>query len=257
MSAEYDRFIGIVELKGSLSREAAERAARATLQTLAERLSRGEARQLADQLPEPLAGRLFTDADAEAFGLPEFLRRVAERAGVDVQAAERQARAVFTALGRTASRDEVADMAAELPQDFAPLVAEAQDRFFHAATLEALVGGVAERSGLPPEGARRAAEAVLETLAERIAPGEVDDLVVLLPAELRPALERGKQRSGGRPARMSLDTFVDRVAAREGVPMLTAREHTAAVLATLGEVLPDAEWRDVLAQLPSDYKALA
>jgi uncharacterized protein (DUF2267 family) len=56
---------------------------------------------------------------------------------------------------------------------------------------------------------------------------------------------------------MSLDEFVDRVATREGVPVLVAREHTAAVLATFGEVLPDAEWRDVWAQLPSDYKTLA
>jgi uncharacterized protein (DUF2267 family) len=119
------------------------------------------------------------------------------------------------------------------------------------------VNGIADRAGLAPDAARRALEAVLETLAERIAGGEVDDLIVLLPGELRPALERGRRNSGGNPVRMSLDEFVDRVATREGVPVLVAREHTAAVLATFGEVLPDAEWRDVWAQLPSDYKTLA
>jgi len=38
---------------------------------------------------------------------------------------------------------------------------------------------------------------VLETLGERIAGGEVDDLAKELPAELRPARKRGKERSTG------------------------------------------------------------
>jgi uncharacterized protein (DUF2267 family) len=56
---------------------------------------------------------------------------------------------------------------------------------------------------------------------------------------------------------MSLDDFVRRVAEREGTSLEAAREHVAAVLATLRKLLPDAEWRDVTAQLPRDYEALA
>jgi uncharacterized protein (DUF2267 family) len=257
MSEQYERFITTVQQKASINREAAERAAQATLQTLAERLSQGQARDLAAQLPEPLAGWLFTDSDAAGFGLEEFLRRVGERLGVDVETAERYARAVFTALGRTVDRSEVADMTAELPQDFAPLMAEAEDRFSAAVTLEALVNGVADRAGLFPDGARAATEAVLETLAERIAGGEVDDLRALLPPELHAPLERGKQRGDGKAVRMSLDDFVRRVAEREGIALEAAREHVAAVLATLHELLPDAEWRDVTAQLPREYESLA
>lgn len=48
----------------------------------------------------------------------------------------------------------------------------------------AFVSRVAERAGLHVERARRAVDAVLETLAERIAGGEVDDLI----ARLAPAL---------------------------------------------------------------------
>jgi uncharacterized protein (DUF2267 family) len=257
MSDDYERFVTTVQQKAALDRAAAERAARATLETLAERLSRGEARDLAEQLPPPAAGWLFTDTDAEAFGAVEFLRRVAERTGVDVQTAERHARAVLTALGRTVSRDEVADMAAELPHDLAALVAEAEDRFFTVIAPEALIGGVADRAGLSPDAARKAVDAVLETLAERIAAGEVDDLIARFPLELRPPLERGKQRGDGKAVRMSLDEFVRRVAEREGVPPAAAREHVAAVFATLRGLLPDAEWRDVTAQLPHDYEALA
>jgi uncharacterized protein (DUF2267 family) len=256
-SDDYERFITTVQQKASLSREAAERAARATLQTLAERISQGEARELAAQLPPPLAGWLFTDSDAEPFDVREFLRRVAAREGVDVEAAERHARAVFTALGRAVTEDEIADMTAELPHEFAALAAEAEGRVVPVVTAEALLGGVADRAGLSRDAARRVAEAVLETLAERIAAGEVDDLMALLPLELRPPLDRGKGRGGGNAVRMSLDDFVRRVAEREGISPGTAREHTAAVLGTLRELLPDAEWRDVTAQLPSDYEALA
>ncbi|WP_051324666.1 DUF2267 domain-containing protein [Candidatus Solirubrobacter pratensis] len=257
MSEQYERFVTAVQQKASINREAAERAAQATLQTLAERLSQGQARDLAAQLPEPLAGWLFTDTDAAPFGLEEFLRRVAERLGVDVESAQRYAHAVFTALGRTVDPSEIADMTAELRQEFAPLVAEAENRFCSPVTLEALLDGVADRAGLFPDGARKATEAVLETLAERIAAGEVDDLTALLPLELHASLERGKQRGNGKAVRMSLDDFVRRVAEREGISLEAAREHVAAVLGTLRELLPDAEWRDVTAQLPHDYKALA
>jgi uncharacterized protein (DUF2267 family) len=154
-------------------------------------------------------------------------------------------------------RSEIADMTAELPQEFAALVAETQNRFFGAVTLEALLDGVADRAGLFPDGARRATEAVLETLAERLAAGEVDDLIALLPLELHAPLARGKQHGNGKAVRMPLDDFVRRVAEREGISLEAAREHVAAVLATLRELLPDAEWRDMTAQLPRDYEALA
>jgi uncharacterized protein (DUF2267 family) len=258
MSADdYERFITTVQQKAAVGREAAERAARATLQTLAERLSQGEARDLAAQLPPPLAGWLFTDTDAAPFGAAEFVRRVAERTGVDFETAERQARAVFTALGRAVSRSEIDDMTAELPHDFAPLLGEAQGRVVPVAAPEALLDGVSDRTGLPPDAARKAANAVLETLAERIAAGEVDDLIALLPADVRPALEHGKRRGDGKAVRMSLDEFVRRVADREGTSAEAAREHTGAVLATLSDLLPDSEWRDVTVQLPNDYEALA
>jgi uncharacterized protein (DUF2267 family) len=87
------------------------------------------------------------------------------------------------------------------------------------------------RAGLDRHGARRALEAVLETLAERIAGGEVDDVASNLPDELRPPLERGCDRTGGKAQRMSLDEFVTRVAEREGVSDERALEHAQAVSA--------------------------
>ena len=257
MNDDYERFITTVQQKASISRRKAERAAQATLETLAERLSPGEARDLADALPAPAAGWLFTDTDAASFDADEFLRRVAERLGSDVETAERYAKGVFIALGRAVGDKEIADMTAELSHDFAPLVSEAQGRLEPLITAEAFLHGVADRAGIQPEDAGKAADAVLETLAERIAAGEVDDLIALVPQELRPALERGKRRGDGKAVRMTLDEFVRRVAEREGVSIDLAREHVAAGLATLRELLPEAEWRDVTAQLPRAYEALA
>jgi uncharacterized protein (DUF2267 family) len=94
---------------------------------------------------------------------------------------------------------------------------------------------------------------VLETLAERIAGGEVDDLAGYLPDRLRLPLERGKQSSGGKARGMSLDEFVGRVADREDASWEDALEHARAVFATLREALPDKEWSDVVAELPRAY----
>lgn len=256
MTAGYERFIVTVQQKARISWEAAERASRATLQTLAERLSKGQARDIAVQLPEELAPYLFTDTDAQRFGVDEFLRRVAESEGVDLATAERHARAVFTALGRLVDDAEIDDMAAELPTGFNSLVAEAQGRFADVLPVERFVQEVADHAGIRVEDARRATDAVLETLAMRIAGGEVDDLMGQLPVELHEPLRRGKERSGGKATRMSLDEFVRQVAELEGVDLDQAREYVQAVFKTLREALDEREFLDVTAQLPYEFAAV-
>jgi uncharacterized protein (DUF2267 family) len=255
----YERFITAIQQKAGISWDKAERAARATLETLAERISEGQARDLAADLPSEARDWLLRHTgNAEAFDAREFVRRAAEREEVDTDTAERHARAVFVALARLLPRNEIADLAAELPKDYAPLVGEAVDLPSDPAPAETLLfeefmDRVEGRAGLDRAGAERATEAVLETLAERIAGGEVDDLAELLPAELRPPLERGKQHSRGKAQRMSLDEFVGRIADREGVVWEEALDHTRAVFATLREVLPDKELSDLLAELPRPY----
>jgi uncharacterized protein (DUF2267 family) len=256
MSAAYEQFMDLVATKARRSREDAERAARATLQTLAERVSVGQARDLAEQLPPELAPWLATDGGAEPFDVDEFLRRVAEREGADLERAERDARAVFDALGRLVPSKELDDMAAELPKDFAPLLDEAEQRFVHVVPAESFVAKVADRAGTDVQGARRAVDAVLETLAERIAGGEVEDLIAHLPAELHEPLRKGDALSNGAARRLSLDEFVRRIAEREGVTPETALDHARAVFATLREALPEKEFLDVTAQLPRDYAAV-
>src|SRR4051794_38324903 len=92
---------------------------------------------------------------------------------------------------------------------------------------------VASRAGVDRPTAERAADAVLETLAERIAGGEVRDLIARLPLELHDLLRRGEQRTGGNAVPMSFDQFVGHVAERESDVVDSpdeAREHARAVL---------------------------
>jgi uncharacterized protein (DUF2267 family) len=229
----YDAFVGLVQRSGKLSPEEAEGAVQATLRTLAERISAGEARDLAAQLP-PEVGELLADGSkAEKFDLEEFLRRVSEREGVDLDQAESHARAVFDALGRTVTHDELRDMASELPKEFAPLVASAQppprDQPERPAGVPAdeFFERVAARAGLDRSAAARTTEAVLEVLGERISGGQADDLADQLPRELYQPLLVGKIRSHGSARPMSLEQFVDAVAEREGVRPADAQEHCA------------------------------
>ncbi|MCW2997764.1 MAG: hypothetical protein JWN65_1313 [Solirubrobacterales bacterium] len=258
MSDVYDRFIVTVQQHAGISRERAEHASRAVLQTLAERIAKGEAHHLASGLPEELVPWLFTDSDAERFDLEEFLHRVADREGGDLETAGRDARAVFNALGRVLSDEAIRHVSSELPRDYEPLLAELEGRFTTATafTVQTFLGRVADYAGTRPEDARLATEAVLEALGERIAKGEADDIARYLPVELRFPLLRGAEAHGGKARRMKLEEFLERIAAIEGVTVDQAREHTTGVFRALREALPLDEFLDLTAELPVEYAAV-
>ncbi len=126
---KHDEFIGQVQHRARLSsRGEAERATRATLETLAERLAGGEARDLAAQLPPEIGDHLrgqWSDM-GERFSLAEFFRRVSLREGVDPPAAVFHARTVIEVLGEAVSQGELDDVRAQLPAEF--------DRLFEAGS---------------------------------------------------------------------------------------------------------------------------
>jgi uncharacterized protein (DUF2267 family) len=215
---------------------------------LAEHLDRGEARDLAAELPPEIAPYVATTTPAEHIDLDGFVRRVMAREAVDPETAERHIRAVFLALGRTVSDKELSDVRAELSKDYAPLFPRGPQ--VDILSSEAFVRRVADRTATTPALARRATDAVLETLAERIAGGEVDDLVARLPLALHEPLKRGRERGDGKAHKLSPEAFLRRVAEREMVDVEDARDHTRAVLRTLREAVGDEEYFDVTVQLP-------
>jgi len=110
---------------------------------------------------------------------------------------------------------------------------------------------VGSRSGLTHPDARRATDAALVTLSERITPRESHVLAAALPRDLRPFVLTPK----GGPERFDANEFVRRVGEREGVGDDEAAMHARAVLATLDEaVAGDLDY--VRAQLSPDYAAL-
>ena len=253
-SITQEQFVTTVAQAARIGLQRAERVTEATLQTLADRIDAGEARDLAQELPEEIAPWLFTTTPAERLDIDEFLRRVAERESVDIETAGRHAAAVFVALQRAVSPKEFADLTAELSKDFAPLLPTGPK--IDVISTESFIQRVADRAATDADEARRASAAVLETLAMRIAGGEVDDLRVRLPVEFHPALDRGKELSGGKATRMSLDDFVRRVAEQEGISPERALEHVSAVLRTVREAVGEQEFLDVTSQLPAEYEAL-
>src|SRR5260370_18696568 len=109
---KYDEFIGQVRHRAGLGSHAeAERATRATLETLAERLAGGEAHDLAAQLPAELA--LYLQLPEAGIGakltLDEFFALVTERQGAALPAATLNARPVLRVLTQAVSVREITD----------------------------------------------------------------------------------------------------------------------------------------------------
>jgi uncharacterized protein (DUF2267 family) len=119
---DYAELLQQIQAAAALDRATAEQVSLATVVTLAERMSHDELVRLGARLPDQLQAAVRCGSPTcEPFGADEFVRRVAERVGVEPQAAWTQVRAVLGTLER-----EVAGMEAvrqRLPRDFDALMA--------------------------------------------------------------------------------------------------------------------------------------
>ncbi|GGV79935.1 DUF2267 domain-containing protein [Streptomyces griseoloalbus] len=129
----HDEIIGKVQALSQLpDRGSADRATRAVLSTLAERLPPGLAGHVAAQLPPTLATpmRQATDSTAdgpvsssgERFGLTAFVGRIAGRAETDEDAALREAAAVLEVLDAALAPELTEKVAGALPADIRGLL---------------------------------------------------------------------------------------------------------------------------------------
>jgi protein-L-isoaspartate(D-aspartate) O-methyltransferase len=126
-------FLNQVQNRAHLSTlDAAQRATRATLETLAERLGPRESRQLGARLPREIQDYLLTGSPVtERFSSDEFLGRVSEREGVDLQESTHHARAVIEVLGQAVSAVEMIDVLHRLPADYARLFIGSEGQMPH------------------------------------------------------------------------------------------------------------------------------
>jgi uncharacterized protein (DUF2267 family) len=120
---DHQTFIDTVAQRAAVSPDVAERLARATLHTLSDRISGGEARDLLAQLPKPLKDEVvIVSEEAEAFDVDEFVRRVASLADVDERTAHDGAVAVLITVREAVTPGEFDDITSQLPQEYRELV---------------------------------------------------------------------------------------------------------------------------------------
>lgn len=112
-------FRKVAELSGLTVEEAAD-ASRATLECLGSRLSSGERRFLVGQLHEGLRDSVPLDGNGrmQCFGLPELLRRVAERTGLNDRDTESGVRGVLTALREDMGDEAFDHVMQQVPNEF-------------------------------------------------------------------------------------------------------------------------------------------
>ncbi|MFI2352772.1 DUF2267 domain-containing protein [Streptomyces sp. NPDC019443] len=118
----YDEFLARVRERGEYTdQEEAETVTTGVLQVLSQRITPGEAADVAAQLPEPLRAPLTGDGErqAERFGVEEFRRRVAERIGARPRTAEWDASAVLSTLADAVSGGELNQIISQLPSGYA------------------------------------------------------------------------------------------------------------------------------------------
>jgi len=121
-SMKGDEFIAEVRNLAELaSNEEAEKATRATLETLGERLAGNEPSNLAAQLPPEVASYVGGSGSGEPFSVDEFYDRVAQREGVNRDEAIRHARAVATVVQTAVTGGEIDDVRSQLGNEYEEL----------------------------------------------------------------------------------------------------------------------------------------
>ena len=246
----YQTYLSVLQDFLGTDQETAERATRAVASLLGERIGADEARVLAAHLPSEVAAWMHTAGGARSFDAEEFVRHVAEREGTNPETAERHIIAVLGAISQALPEREYDHLVARLSKDYAPLLPKAAVGPTMSARV--FVSRVAQRSGIDDTSALRVAEAVLQTLAERITAGEVRDLTARLPVLLHGPLKRGAAQADSATRKMPPEEFLRRVQRRAGVRPDQAREYIRAVLATVREATRE-EFYDVTVQLPAGY----
>ncbi|TNY37415.1 DUF2267 domain-containing protein [Thermomonospora catenispora] len=126
---QHDQFIGLVQHRARLaSRGESERACRAVLETLGERVPEGLADKLAAQLPHEIGEHLRRTevyggaGTGERFDRHDFVERVAARAGVDGPRAAYLIRAVLEIVHQATEGRITEKVEESLPPDIRQLV---------------------------------------------------------------------------------------------------------------------------------------
>jgi uncharacterized protein (DUF2267 family) len=282
---DYDEFIDRVAERAGVSRKHAAKLTEATLKVLADRISGGQALDLAAMLPEQLARHLRKphQKQPKKYGFDEFVGKVHDRADVPRKEVRPGIRAVLLTLREVAGEKEFRDALAQLPDEFEELlqeeggaeaappaaVAPAGDQTAGAAASgglraprpeagaaqdDDLVQRTAERAGVSAQEAAQLTQATLEVLGDRIGGQQAHDLAQQLPDTSGQWLDEPP----GTPAQdYGVDDFVSRI--RDLVTEVEDDDITPgiqAVVMALREEVGEAGLQIALRPLSDDYTVL-
>jgi uncharacterized protein (DUF2267 family) len=251
---------------------------------LTQRLSGGEARHVFGGIPAGPRGLVETcvlhrDEPAAAFDLEDFLRRVADHLDVTPGMARRISGAVFVALRKQLSKEELAHVSSQLPADLRALWAPQPDEQIEVAggslgppPLDAarlavpprdvkvahpLFQAIEARVSLPPSvsGAGAFGAAVC-LLTLRLTRGEALHVRASLPEQIRDVIFGCTQHRSEEAGRFTRSDFIAALAEQ----LETSPEHSELiarrVFEELRHYLPSPEVAHVATQLPKDLKEL-
>jgi uncharacterized protein (DUF2267 family) len=283
---EGEEFIDLVAERAGLSREQAATLTHATLAVLADRISGGQALDLAAMLPEEIAKPLRKAPQKRPgrYGFDEFVGMVHRRAsGVPREKIRPGIRAVMLTLREVVGEKEFRDTLAQLPQQFLALLEPEEapqaeqpardrsgdDRTAGAAAPhgqrtdgsgpstpqdDAVVQRTAERASVSEQEAAELTRATLEVLHELLGGEQSHDLAQRLPDTSGLWLDEPSET----PAHdYGPDGFVSRVRDRaSGVPDDDITPGIQAVMISLREAVGEAEVEIALRPLSDEYDEL-
>lgn len=230
------------------TRTEAKRLTRATLRVFGQRISTGEAKDIAAELSREPADALL-DADTGrsiSMSVEEFIAEVQTEAGIE-RDVESEVRAVFDAL-REIAGDEVDDARSELPEEYNRILGPG------ARVTQSLETAVIERTELDSEGqARKTIQATLTVLGQRIQRGEAKKLAAELPGGFGTELVQAEPEEA---ADFDSDEFVSRVAQRAGVTESQARELIQSISEVIAQRTSRKELHDIRVELPPGYRTI-
>lgn len=262
-------FLELIEERADLPRDLSARtAAVLTMCTLAERLTPGQAERLFDALPAELQP-MFRGCHATP-GRPvsrlddaTFLDALAGRLGITPAHAELVADSVFRASRTVLPAIVIEHVAVQLPRDLSDLwlgrraIFAAPTTSFDTAQWELLndiVDGVPLPIGVHPEDALAA---VMCAFSRRLSGGEARDLLLALPAPVRPLVEHCVLTRDERPGILrDRRELVLHVADELATSAQLAEQIIAVVLTAVKRLIPNKEQGDIASQLPRDLRAL-
>lgn len=234
------------------SDEEAEQVVHATLEELGENVSPGEARAIAEHLPTAQAESLRVEEPRSPKPEPvsDFLDNVSEKAGIAREKVLTKVRAVIAALTEVVGEAELGNAHEQLPPEYGRIFKVGEE-----PVTEAFVEELAHHDPFESvDEARVAAEAVLESLGERIARGEAEDIQAYLQGDAEDWIV---SRTSVNPEDWGVDEFVSRVAEHADVDEETAEQYIDAVFEALRDVVPERELEAAGTQLPVEIDAVA